>query len=60
MRNPDAAFRQSDPTENRHFRRMWTEPARALRIVPPVPAVRTLDHIAIEILTAWRADAGVR
>ncbi|RJF81874.1 hypothetical protein D3877_17405 [Azospirillum cavernae] len=56
MRNAETAFRQSDPTENRQFRRLWTEPARALRIAVPPPPVRTLDHIAAEVLVRWRSE----
>lgn len=56
MRNAETAFRQSDPTKNRQFRRLWTEPARALRIVAMPPTVRSLDHLAVEIMVSWRAE----
>ncbi|MCW2246216.1 hypothetical protein M2352_001807 [Azospirillum fermentarium] len=58
MRAASDFFRQSDPAENRQFRRLWAEPAHALRLPAPAPAARTLDQLAAEITLVWRAEAG--
>jgi hypothetical protein len=58
MRSASYFFLQSDPTENRQFRRLWSEPARALRLPAAARPVRTLDQLAAEIMVSWRAEGG--